>query len=171
MFLEKKKYFKNAKQEIFSQPIEIEKAVQGKDIHLTIDATLQFFAYKYLVEGIRNNKAKAGTVVILDNKKGDVLAMASYPSYNPNNPERKIQKNRVLVDAYELGSVLKPIMISKAIDLEIFNPEEYIEIPRRLNLDDKIIVDAKNHEKLTPKRNYFSIKSNWSIKNCYSNWL
>ena len=45
--------------------------------------------------------------------------MASYPSYNPNNPERKIQKNRVLVDAYELGSVLKPIMISKAIDLEI----------------------------------------------------
>ena len=76
--------------------------------------------------------------------------MASYPSYNPNNPERKIQKNRVLVDAYELGSVLKPIMISKAIDLEIFNPEEYIEIPRRLNLDDKIIVDSKNHEKLTP---------------------
>ena len=147
----KKKYFKNAKQEIFSQPIEIEKAVQGKDIHLTIDATLQFFAYKYLVEGIRNNKAKAGSVVILDNKKGDVLAMASYPSYNPNNPERKIQKNRVLVDAYELGSVLKPIMISKAIDLEIFNPEEYIEIPRRLNLDDKIIVDTKNHEKLTPK--------------------
>ena len=40
---------------------------------------------------------------------------------------------------------------SKAIDLEIFNPEEYIEIPRRLNLEDKIIVDTKNHEKLTPK--------------------
>ena len=45
------------------------------------------------------------------------------------------------------------LKISKsiAIDLEIFNPEEYIEIPRRLNLDDKIIVDTKNHEKLTPK--------------------
>ena len=112
---------------------------------------MQFFAYKYLVEAITDNKAKAGTVVILDNKKGEILAMASYPSYNPNHPQRKIQKNRVLVDAYELGSVLKPIVLSKAFDNGLFFPNESIEIPRRLNLDDKIIVDSKNHERLTPK--------------------
>ena len=147
----KKQYFKNAKQEVFVQPIEIKKAVKGKDIQLTIDATLQFYAYKYLVEGIKNNKAKAGTVVILDNEKGEVLAIASYPSYNPNNPNRKIQKNRALVDAYELGSVIKPIVLSKAIDLNLISPHEDIYIPRRLNLDDKIIVDSKNHEQLTPQ--------------------
>ncbi len=147
----KQKFYKNAKQEIISEPIEIIKSVQGEDIHLTIDATLQFFAYKYLVEAITDNNAKAGTVVILDNKKGEILAMASYPSYNPNHPQRKIQKNRVLVEAYELGSVLKPIVLSKAYDNGLFLPNESIEIPRRLNLNDKIIVDSKNHEKLTPK--------------------
>ena len=147
----KQKYYKNAKQEIISQPIEISKTVQGKDIHLTIDATIQYFAYKYLVEAIYDNSASAGSVIVLDNKNGEVLAMASYPSYNPNNPSRKIQKNRALVEAYELGSVLKPIVLSKAIDKEIIKNDEYIELPRRLQLNDKIIVDSKNYEKLTPQ--------------------
>ena len=147
----RKKYFKNAKQDIFSQPIEIKKPIQGKDIKLTIDATIQFYAYKYLVEGIKNNNAKAGSVIILDNEKGEVLAVASYPSYNPNNPARKIQKNRALVDAYELGSVIKPIVLSKAIDIKTISPKKEIEIPRRLNLNDKVIVDSKNHESLTPQ--------------------
>jgi len=147
----RKKYFKNAKQDIFSQPIEIKKPIQGTDIKLTIDATIQFYAYKYLVEGIKNNNAKAGSVIILDNEKGEVLAIASYPSYNPNNPARKIQKNRALVDAYELGSVIKPIVLSKAIDIKTISPKKEIEIPRRLNLNDKVIVDSKNHERLTPQ--------------------
>ena len=147
----RQKYFKNAKQELISQPIELVKLKHGSDVHLTIDATIQFYAYKHLVEGIKSNKAKSGTVIILDNKKGEVLAMASYPSYNPNHPKRKIQKNRALVDAYELGSVLKPIVLSKAIENKVIAPNKYIDIPRRLNLNDKIIVDSKVHEQLTPK--------------------
>ena len=147
----KQKFYKNAKQEVISEPIEVIKSVQGEDIHLTIDATLQFFAYKYLAEAITENKAESGTVVILDNKKGEVLALASYPSYNPNHPQRKIQKNRVFVEAYEFGSVLKPIVLSRAFDNGLFLPDESIEITRRLNLNDKIIVDSKNHERLTPK--------------------
>jgi len=147
----RQKYFKNAKQEIISQPIEIRKTIQGTDIHLTIDATIQFFAYKYLAEAIRENKAEAGSVIVLDNKNGEVLAIASYPSYNPNHPQRKIQKNRALVEAYELGSVLKPIVLSKALDEEIIIHDEYIEIPRRLKLNDKVIVDSKIYEKLTPQ--------------------
>ena len=146
----RQKFFKNAKQEIISKPIEVSKTVQGRDIHLTIDSTLQFYAYKFLAEAVKSNKAKSGTVIILNNLDGEVLAMASYPSYNPNHPERKIQKNRVLVDAYELGSVLKPIVLSKALEKNIVNIDEYIDIPKRLNLNDKIIVDYKQHEKLTP---------------------
>ena len=147
----KQKYFKNAKQEVISQPIEEKKMIQGSDIHLTIDATIQFFAYKHLVEAIKTNKAKSGTVIILDNEKGEILAMANYPSYNPNHPQREIQKNRALVDAYELGSVLKPIVLSKALENNVIPVGQYINIPRRLSLDDKVIVDSKNHEKLTPK--------------------
>jgi cell division protein FtsI (penicillin-binding protein 3) len=147
----KQKYFKNAKQEVISQPIEEKKMIQGSDIHLTIDATIQFFAYKHLVEAIKTNKAKSGTVIILDNKEGEILAMANYPSYNPNHPQREIQKNRALVDAYELGSVLKPIVLSRAFENNVIPVSQYIDIPRRLSLDDKVIVDSKNHEKLTPK--------------------
>ena len=147
----KLKLFKNAKQELISRPIEVSKITQGRDIHLTIDSTIQFFAYKHLVEAVKNNKAKSGSVIILDNEKGEILAMASYPSYNPNHPKRKIQKNRVLVDAYELGSVLKPIVLSRAIENKIISVDKYIDIPSRLNLNDKVIVDSKNYEKLTPK--------------------
>ena len=146
----RQKYFKNAKQEIISKPIELSRTIQGNDIYLTIDSTLQFYAYKFLVEAIKSNNAKSGTAIILDNLDGEVLAMASYPSYNPNHPQRKIQKNRALVDAYELGSVLKPIVLSKALEENIVNIDQYIDIPKRLNLNDKIIVDSKQYEKLTP---------------------
>ena len=145
------KYYKNTKQEIISKPIVVTEAIQGQDIYLTIDATLQFFAYKHLAEAVKKNKAKSGTAIILDNKNGQVLAMASYPSYNPNHPQRKIQKNRALVDAYELGSVLKPIVLSKAYDADVVYSNQLINLPRRLNLNDKVIVDSKNHEALTPK--------------------
>ncbi len=146
----RQKYFKNAKQEIISKPIEVSRTVQGSDIYLTIDSTLQFYAYKFLVEAIKSNNAKSGTAIILNNLDGEILAMASYPSYNPNHPQRKIQKNRALVDAYELGSVLKPIVLSKALEENIVDIDQYIDIPRRLNLNDKIIVDSKQYEKLTP---------------------
>ena len=145
------KYYKNTKQEIISKPIVVAEAIQGQDIYLTIDATLQFFAYKHLAEAVKKNKAKSGTAIILDNKNGQVLAMASYPSYNPNHPQRKIQKNRALVDAYELGSVLKPIVLSKAYDADVVYSNQLINLPRRLNLNDKVIVDSKNYEALTPK--------------------
>ena len=146
----RQKYFKNAKQEIISKPIEVSRTIQGSDIYLTIDSTLQFYAYKFLVEAIKSNNAKSGTAIILNNLDGEILAMASYPSYNPNHPQRKIQKNRALVDAYELGSVLKPIVLSKALEENIVYIDQYIDIPRRLNLNDKIIVDSKQYEKLTP---------------------
>ncbi len=146
----RQKFFKNAKQEIISKPIEVSRTIQGSDIYLTIDSTLQFYAYKFLAEAIISNNARSGTAIILNNLDGEILAMASYPSYNPNHPQRKIQKNRALVDAYELGSVLKPIVLSKALEENIVNIDQYIDIPKRLNLNDKIIVDSKQYEKLTP---------------------
>ena len=147
----KEKFYTNAKQEIISKPIEVNKTIKGKDIYLTIDSTIQFYSYKYLVETIIKNKAKAGTVLVFDNNQGEVLAVASYPSYNPNNPNRSVQKNRALVDAYELGSVLKPIVFSVAVDKGIINPDMTIEIPRRIQLNNKIISDTKNYGQLTPK--------------------
>jgi cell division protein FtsI (penicillin-binding protein 3) len=146
----KEKLYKNAKQEIISKPIEVLKETQGKDITLTIDSTIQFFAYKYLAEGIESNNAKSGSVIVLDNASGEILAIASYPSYNPNDPMRVIQKNRALVDAYEFGSAMKPITISAAIENNILDKNEFLDTPQRFILNNKVITDPKNYKELKP---------------------
>ena len=143
------KYYKNAKQEIISKPIVLNIPEDGQDIYLTIDATIQFYAYKYLVESIKNNNAKGGSVVILNNKTSEVLAVASYPSYNPNSANRKIQRNRVFLDSYEPGSVLKPITISEAIHQGIYEIDTYLELPQKILINGKQISDIKKYEKLS----------------------
>lgn len=143
------KYYKNAKQEIISKPIVLNIPEDGQDIYLTIDATIQFYAYKYLVESIKNNNAKGGSVVILNNKTSEVLAVASYPSYNPNSANRKIQRNRVFLDSYEPGSVLKPITISEAIHQGIYEIDTYLELPQKILINGKQISDIKKYEELS----------------------
>ena len=145
----KEKYYKNAKQEIISKPIVLNIPEDGQDIYLTIDATIQFYAYKYLVESIKNNNAKGGSVVILNNKTSEVLAVASYPSYNPNSTNRKIQRNRVFLDSYEPGSVLKPITISEAIHQGIYEIDTYLAVPQKILINGKQISDIKKYEELT----------------------
>ena len=143
------KYYKNAKQEIISKPIVLNTPEDGQDIYLTIDATIQFYAYKYLVESIKNNNAKGGSVVILNNKTSEVLAVASYPSYNPNSANRKIQRNRVFLDSYEPGSVLKPITISEAIHQGIYEIDSYLALPQKILINGKQISDIKKYEELS----------------------
>ena len=120
----REKYYKNRKGEIISKAISTKIQEPGHDLHLTIDSNIQFFTYKKLAEAIEETKAKSGTAIVLDNTSGEILAMASYPSYNPNNPNRKPQKNGALLDKYEPGSVLKPIAMAKAIDMELINIDD-----------------------------------------------
>lgn len=83
----------------------------GQSIQLTIDHRIQQYAFRALNEHIGASGAKAGAVVVL-NQAGDVIAMASAPSYNPNKPIDKIDdrmKNRTVVDTFEPGSTIKPI--------------------------------------------------------------
>jgi len=82
----------------------------GENLRLSIDSNMQYLAYKYLKEGILKTKADAGSIVIEDVHTGEILAMANYPSYNPNNmadafPEKR--RNRAITDVFEFGSVMK----------------------------------------------------------------
>ncbi len=140
--------FRNASR----RPNVIKEAIQGSDIKLTIDSRIQFYAYKHLSSFVLANNAKGGSAIILDNISGEILAIASYPSYNPNNSQRKIQRNRALVDAFEPGSIIKPIAIAKGIDLGIFSINQVVDTsPGFMSLSGRTISDPKNYNNLSVK--------------------
>lgn len=142
----KEKYYKNRKGQIISKALTVEPKEPGQDLYLTIDSNIQFFTYKKLAESVQKSNAKSGSAIVLDNSSGEILAIASYPSYNPNNPNRKIQKNRALLDAYEPGSVLKPIAMASAIDNGFIDIEDTIDTsPGYMSLNNYSISDTKNH--------------------------
>ena len=93
--------------------------VDGRDIQLSIDSKLQYFAYRRLREAVVENKAKAGSVVVLDAQSGEVLALANYPSYAPSdrrNLSGNQLRNRALTDTFEPGSTVKPLIAAWALE-------------------------------------------------------
>lgn len=103
----------------------------GMDLVLSIDRKIQYLAYRELLQAVTDNKAKAGAVVILDAKTGEVLAMVNLPTYNPNNPvklnEDGKSRNRVIVDTFEPGSTLKPITAAAALESGQYKPDTLIQ--------------------------------------------
>ena len=102
----------------------------GHDLVLSIDRKIQYLAYRELARAVELNKARAGSIVVLDSRTGEVLAMASQPSYNPNNPVNIAgrSRNRAIVDTYEPGSTMKPFTISAALESGKFTPESKLDI-------------------------------------------
>lgn len=94
-------------------------ALNGKDIELSIDAKVQFFAYQRVRDAVAENNAKAGSVVVLDAHTGEILALANYPSYDPghrNNLSGEQLRNRALTDVFEPGSTMKPFTTGLALE-------------------------------------------------------
>ncbi len=91
----------------------------GGDVLLSIDSKIQYLAYRELQAAVLKHKAKAGAVVVLDARSGEVLALANYPSYNPNNRVRvspHAMRNRAVADLFEPGSTLKPFTVAAALE-------------------------------------------------------
>ncbi len=101
----------------------------GHDLVLAIDSKIQYLAYRELSKAVIEQKAKAGSIVVLDAKTGEVLAMASVPSYNPNNPVNMAGKarNRSVVDMFEPGSTMKPVTAAAALESGNFTLESKIQ--------------------------------------------
>jgi cell division protein FtsI (penicillin-binding protein 3) len=103
--------------------------LDGKDLQLSIDSKVQFFAYQKLRDSVVENKAKAGSVIVLDAQTGEVLALANYPSYDPGHRQNLTGaqlRNRALTDTFEPGSTMKPIVISLALQKGIVTPDTVI---------------------------------------------
>jgi cell division protein FtsI (penicillin-binding protein 3) len=107
----------------------IRAAQNGRDLALALDARLQNLAYAQLKLAVDRNKAKAGAIVVLDAKTGEVLALANLPTYNPNNRSRLAGaqlRNRAITDTFEPGSTLKPFTVAVAIERGILGPGSMI---------------------------------------------
>ena len=101
----------------------------GKDIMLSLDSNLQHIAYRELENTVKQHQAKSGAVVVLDARSGEVLALANYPGYNPNNRgniSSKAMRNRAITDLFEPGSTMKPFTVATAIETGKINPRTVI---------------------------------------------
>ena len=124
----------------------------GKDLSLSIDSKIQYLAYNAVKSAVEKHQAKAGGAVVLDTQTGEILALANYPSYNPN--DRKYLtgeqlRNRVLTDTFEPGSTMKPFTVSLALEKGQVQPNTQMVIGAKYLIGPKPITDTHPYGTLT----------------------
>jgi cell division protein FtsI (penicillin-binding protein 3) len=118
----------------------------GVGVQLTLDTDLQFFAEKRIEQAVKQYKASAGTVIVMDVKSGELMAMANYPSFDPNKPYTpKDLKNPALERSYEPGSVQKVVTMSALADAGYINLDTKIPVPGSIEVQRRIIKDHWDH--------------------------
>ncbi|MCF8164738.1 MAG: peptidoglycan D,D-transpeptidase FtsI family protein [Burkholderiaceae bacterium] len=120
----------------------------GRDLTLSIDSKIQYIAFTHLQQAIEKNKAKAGGIVVLDVKTGEVLALANMPTYNPNSRVGLTGaqlRNRVFTDTYEPGSTLKPFTVALALEKGLVTPNSMLDTPNKLTIGPSTIGDSHPH--------------------------
>jgi cell division protein FtsI (penicillin-binding protein 3) len=120
----------------------------GRDLRLSIDLRIQYLAYRELKRAIQSQRAKSGSMVILDVRTGEVLAMVNQPSFNPNDRgqfDAERYRNRATNDIFEPGSTIKPFIVAAALESGRFNPASMIETgPGWFTVGAKTIEDKNN---------------------------
>jgi cell division protein FtsI (penicillin-binding protein 3) len=125
---------------------QIKQPKPGRDLVLSINQHIQYLAYRELSDAVQRNSARAGSVVVLDARSGEILALANVPSFNPNSRSTYVAenlRNRAVTDLFEPGSTMKPLMISAALDAHVVTPETTIDTgPGWFIVGDKKITDT-----------------------------
>jgi len=126
----------------------VREAEPGRDLSLTIDRSLQYLAYRELKRTVLAHGARSGSVVLLDVRTGEVLAMVNQPSYNPNQSDMDNEglRNRAVTDVFEPGSVMKPFAVASALETGRWTPTTPIDTtPGRINVGRHTISDHHNY--------------------------
>ena len=116
----KKWIMRDGKGRVIEDLASVRLPVPGKDLMLSIDQRLQYLAYRELKKAVIENKARSGSLVLLDTKNGEVLAMVNQPSFNPNSHTKisgDVSRNRAMTDVFEPGSTIKPFVVACAMEL------------------------------------------------------
>jgi cell division protein FtsI (penicillin-binding protein 3) len=124
----------------------------GADLQLSIDSKVQYLAFNELKAIAEKHRAKAAGAVVLDVQTGEVLALANWPTYNPNsrsNLSGEQLRNRVLTDTFEPGSTMKPFAISLALEKGLVQPNTSMPIGKSIVIGKKAITDTHPYGVLT----------------------
>ena len=120
----------------------------GTDLALSIDGKIQYIAFTELQKAVDQHHAKAGAIVVLDVKTGEVLAMANLPTYNPNTRQGLTGaqlRNRVMTDTYEPGSTLKPFTVPLPLEPGLVTPTTMLDTPAKISIGPASIGDSHGH--------------------------
>lgn len=123
----------------------LEPLAPGRDLRLALDLRIQYLAHRELEEAVARHQAASGSMVVLDARSGEVLAMASQPSFNPNNRGQLAPsnyRNRAALDLFEPGSAIKPLVVASALNSGAWLPGERIDTgPGYVKVASKTIKD------------------------------
>lgn len=153
-----KQFIKDRKGGIISEVKINSLAEPGNNLELSIDSRIQYLAYKSLKEAVTLHHASAGTAVVLDVESGEVLAMVSQPSYNPNNRStlndgQKGLKNRAIADAMAPGSTVKAFTVTAALESGLFDSQSIIDTtPGCVRVDRKDKCDPVDYGEVSLER-------------------
>ncbi|OGT72595.1 MAG: cell division protein [Gammaproteobacteria bacterium RIFCSPLOWO2_12_47_11] len=121
----------------------------GKNLELSIDRRIQYLAYRELKAAVQAHSARGGSLVMLDTKTGEVVAMVGQPSYNPNNRsdmKGEYYRNRAVTDVFEPGSTLKPFTVATALESGVYTPMTMIDTrPGHFMVGNHTIRDSRNY--------------------------
>ncbi len=123
--------------------------VIGRDVQLTIDSDLQWYAQQVLAAKVEETRAVNGSAIVLDAATGEVLALATAPTYDADRPgdsDPEDRGNPAISEMYDPGSVNKIITISAALEAGIVTPEDVLTVPYSQRFGDHLVVDAHQHE-------------------------
>jgi cell division protein FtsI (penicillin-binding protein 3) len=137
-----KRVMQNRRGEIFGDVELLQPARPGRDLRTSVDLRLQYLAYRELKAVVSASGARWGSVVVLDPRTGEVLAMVNQPSYNPNDREQYVPgnyRNRAVTDPFEPGSSFKPLVMAAALETGAFGPRTPVETSGGISIDNRII--------------------------------
>ncbi|MYM30849.1 penicillin-binding protein 2 [Duganella sp. CY15W] len=121
----------------------------GKDLTLSIDSKIQYIAFTQIKDAVEKFRAKAGAALVLDVHTGEVLALANWPSYNPNDRSKltgEQLRNRVMTDTFEPGSSMKPFPVAMALDAKKITPHTMFDTGNgSMVIGDRVIHDTHAH--------------------------
>jgi len=130
----------------------LQQAMPGEDLALSIDLRLQYLAYRELKDAVQTHKADSASAVILDAHTGEVLAMVNQPSYNPNDRSvlsTDALRNRAMTDTFEPGSTMKPITVAAALMSGKYNIDDIVDTsPGYIRVRGASIRDHRNYGEL-----------------------